>query len=214
MVTIEPGENPSRTLVWKPLTFLNHIKRRTNEDRFSSPQWESFLWSILGVPTPFLLGPPQQCPYNAFSYDIFGDNLQTCQTKSAASQVHDWVVVTSKEGRDAEVHVFRRIPDSHGRMRRPLQPTMGGWRHRTDHTMGSGSDRHSQSGSSRRLAVSGSSRLLHFHHTHTTHTNTNTHTHDKHTLTFSGLSLHLPVFFSKHLMFLCQSQAAQKRFRV
>ncbi len=29
---------------------------------------------------------------NAFFYDIFGDPLQTCQTKSATSQVHDWVV--------------------------------------------------------------------------------------------------------------------------
>ena len=29
---------------------------------------------------------------NAFAYDPFGDHLQTCQTKSAASQVHDWVV--------------------------------------------------------------------------------------------------------------------------
>jgi hypothetical protein len=31
-------------------------------------------------------------PCNTFSYDPFGDHLQTCQTKSAASQVHDWVV--------------------------------------------------------------------------------------------------------------------------
>ena len=44
------------------------------------------------MPTPVLLGPPQQCTCNAFAYDIFGDHLQTCQTKSAASQVHDWVV--------------------------------------------------------------------------------------------------------------------------
>ena len=29
---------------------------------------------------------------NAFAYDPFGDHLQTCQTQSAASQVHDWVV--------------------------------------------------------------------------------------------------------------------------
>jgi hypothetical protein len=43
-------------------------------------------------PTPALLGPAQRCACNAFSYDIFGDHLQTCHTKSAASQVHDWVV--------------------------------------------------------------------------------------------------------------------------
>ncbi len=34
----------------------------------------------------------QQCTCNAFAYDLFGDHLHTCQTKSAASQVHDWVV--------------------------------------------------------------------------------------------------------------------------
>ena len=44
------------------------------------------------MPTPALLGPAQQCACNAFAYDTFGDHLQTCQTKSAASQVHDWVV--------------------------------------------------------------------------------------------------------------------------
>ena len=76
MTVIEPGDTPSRTLTWKPLTFLSHIKRRTNDDRFSSTQWESFLCSSLGVPTPFLMGPPQQCPCNAFSYEIFGDHLQ------------------------------------------------------------------------------------------------------------------------------------------
>ena len=42
--------------------------------------------------TPTLLGPSQQCTCNAFAYDTFGDHLQTCQTKSADSQVHDWVV--------------------------------------------------------------------------------------------------------------------------
>jgi hypothetical protein len=92
METIEPGENPSRTLTWKPLVFLSHIKLRTNDGRFSSSQGESFLCSSLGDPTPFLLGPPQQGSCNAFSYDIFGDHLQMCQVKSSASQVHDWVV--------------------------------------------------------------------------------------------------------------------------
>ncbi len=92
MPDIEPGETPSTTITWKPLVSLSHINLRTNDDRFCSPQWASFLCSSLRVPTPFLLGPPQQCPCNAFSYDIFGDHLQTCQPKSAVSQVHDWVV--------------------------------------------------------------------------------------------------------------------------
>ena len=39
-----------------------------------------------------LLGPAQQCACNAFAYDTFEDHLQTCQTKSTASQVHDLVV--------------------------------------------------------------------------------------------------------------------------
>ena len=42
MSVIEPSENPCRTLTWKPLAFLSHIKRRANDDRFSSSQWESF----------------------------------------------------------------------------------------------------------------------------------------------------------------------------
>ena len=45
---------------------------------------------VLGVAD--LIGPPQQCVCNAFSYDTFWDHLQTCQTKSAVSQVHDLVV--------------------------------------------------------------------------------------------------------------------------
>jgi hypothetical protein len=36
--------------------------------------------------------PLRQCPGHAFQIDYFGDNLQTCQEKSAATQVHDWVV--------------------------------------------------------------------------------------------------------------------------
>ncbi len=46
----------------------------------------------LGVHTPALHGPAQQCVCNAFTYDTLGDHLQTCQTKSVTSQVHDWVV--------------------------------------------------------------------------------------------------------------------------
>ncbi len=41
---------------------------------------------------PVLIGPSQRCACNAFHYDAFGDHLQTCQVKSADSQVHDWVV--------------------------------------------------------------------------------------------------------------------------
>ena len=34
MYALEPGETPSRILTWKPLGFLCHIKRRTNDDLF------------------------------------------------------------------------------------------------------------------------------------------------------------------------------------
>ena len=37
MTTIEPDENPTRTLTWTSLVFLNHIKRRTIDDRFPLP---------------------------------------------------------------------------------------------------------------------------------------------------------------------------------
>jgi hypothetical protein len=54
--------------------------------------WETWFSFNLGVPIPALIGPPQQCTCNTFHYDSYGDHLQTCQTQSAASQVHDWVV--------------------------------------------------------------------------------------------------------------------------
>jgi hypothetical protein len=76
---------------WTPLAYLSHIKRRSHDDRFLTSQWEVLIYSSLGVPTPALLGPPQQCTCNDFVYDPFGD-LQTCKKKSATSQVHDWVV--------------------------------------------------------------------------------------------------------------------------
>ena len=34
MTAIEPTEIPSRTLVWTPLAYLRHIKRRSHDDRF------------------------------------------------------------------------------------------------------------------------------------------------------------------------------------
>ena len=42
MTVIEPGENPTRTLTWKSLDFLSHINRRTNDDRFPLPLWETW----------------------------------------------------------------------------------------------------------------------------------------------------------------------------
>ncbi len=40
MFALEPGDPPSRTLTWKPLGFLNHVNRRTSDDRFPLSLWE------------------------------------------------------------------------------------------------------------------------------------------------------------------------------
>ena len=92
LFALEPGDPPSRTLTWKPLGFLSHVKRRTNDDRFPLALWEVWFCTQLGVPIPDLIGPLRQCPCNAFQIDFFGDHFQTCQPKSAVTQVHDWVV--------------------------------------------------------------------------------------------------------------------------
>ncbi len=62
MYALEPGDPPSRTLTWKPLGFLSHVKRRTNDDRFPLALWEVCLCTQLGVPIPDLIGPTRQCP--------------------------------------------------------------------------------------------------------------------------------------------------------
>jgi hypothetical protein len=99
METIEPddGEIPTRKLTWKPLGFLRHIMCRTIDDRFPIVLWEVWFCSTLGVPIPALIGPPQQCACNDFRYDSYGDHLQTCQVKSAVSQVHEWTVYRSEK---------------------------------------------------------------------------------------------------------------------
>ncbi len=46
----------------------------------------------LDLKAPALIGPPQQYACNAFHYDLYGVHLQTCQSTSEISQVHEWVV--------------------------------------------------------------------------------------------------------------------------
>ncbi len=55
MYNIESGEPPSRSLSWKPLVFLSHIKKRTNSDRFPLSLWEVWFCSTIGVPIPALI---------------------------------------------------------------------------------------------------------------------------------------------------------------
>ena len=60
-----------------------------------------------------LLGPTQQCTCNVFVYDTFGDH---CQTKSADSKVHDWVVYELGEllgsvGHRVKIHNITPVTD-------------------------------------------------------------------------------------------------------
>jgi hypothetical protein len=87
---------------------LSHIKR-TIGDRFPLSLWEVWFCSTLGVPIPALIGPSQWRACNALDYDVCGDHLQTCQVKSAASQVHDWVVyrlggIVGSVGHKVKIH--------------------------------------------------------------------------------------------------------------
>jgi hypothetical protein len=52
MMVIESGEKPTRMLTWKPTVFLSHIVRRSHDDRFSIPLWETWCCSSLGVQIP------------------------------------------------------------------------------------------------------------------------------------------------------------------
>ena len=75
------------------------------------------------MPIPALIGPSQGCSCNSFDYDAFGDHLQTCQVKSAASQVHDWVVyrlgdILGSVGHKVKIH---KITPATGRERGDLE---------------------------------------------------------------------------------------------
>jgi hypothetical protein len=129
MEVIEPGENLTLTLIWKPLVFLRHIKRRTNDDRFPLSLCETWFYFSLGVPTPTLIGLPQQCVCNVFHYDSYGDNLQTCQTRSVVSQVHDWVVyklvVLGSVGHRVKIHKITPATGKEQRFQKsPAQPSV------------------------------------------------------------------------------------------
>ena len=72
---------------------------------------------------PTLIGPSQQCACNVFHHDSFGDHFQTCQVKSAASQVHDWVVyrgggILGSVGHRVKIH---KITSATGKERGDLE---------------------------------------------------------------------------------------------
>ena len=123
MYAIEPVETPSHILKWNPLGFLSQIKRRTIGDRFPLCLWEVWFCSTLDVSIPALIGPSQWCDCNTFDYDVCGDHLQTCQVKSAASQVHDWVVyrlggILGSVGHKVKIH---KITPTTGKERGDLE---------------------------------------------------------------------------------------------
>ena len=92
MMVIEPGEEPTYMITWKTTTFLSHIQPRSHEDRFPIPLWETWFCQILGVPIPVLIENPRQCPCRQFSFDHYGDHIQTCQRQSATLPAYEWIV--------------------------------------------------------------------------------------------------------------------------
>jgi hypothetical protein len=75
------------------------------------------------MPIPTLIGPFQWYACNAFHHDSFGDYLQTCRVKSAASQVHDWVVhrlggILGSVGQRVKIH---KITPATGKERGDLE---------------------------------------------------------------------------------------------
>ncbi len=93
MMVIEPGEKSTLMLTWKTTVFLSHIQPRSHEDRFPIPLWETWFCQSLGVPIPTLLENPRQCPSRQFSFDPYGDHIQTCQRQSATVPSHEWIVL-------------------------------------------------------------------------------------------------------------------------
>ena len=72
MMTIEPGENPSRKLMWKPRVWFSHIMCRSHDDRLPMSVWETSFYSTLGVPISDLVENPRSCTCQ--HSDIYGDH--------------------------------------------------------------------------------------------------------------------------------------------
>ncbi len=92
MMTIEPGEKSTHILTWKTTTFISHIQSRSHDDHFPIPLWETWFCQSLGVPISTFLENSRQCPCRQFSFDHYGDHIQTCQCQSATLPSHEWIV--------------------------------------------------------------------------------------------------------------------------
>ena len=92
MMVIDPGENPTLILTWKPAVLISHIMSRSHNDSFPIPLWETWFCQSLDVPIPALLETPRRCPCHQFSFDPYGDHIQACQRQSTALPAHEWIV--------------------------------------------------------------------------------------------------------------------------
>ncbi len=92
MMVIESGEKLTHMLTWKTTSFISHIQPRSHDDLFPIPLWETWFCQSLGVPIPALLENPRQCPCCQFSFDHYGDHIQTCQCHDSPLPAHEWIV--------------------------------------------------------------------------------------------------------------------------
>ncbi len=74
------------------LEIISHIQSRSHDDHFPIPLWETWFCQSLGVPISVWLENPRQCPCRQFSFDHYGDHIQTCQCQSTTFPAHEWIV--------------------------------------------------------------------------------------------------------------------------
>ena len=122
-----PLSNPVKSLPERSLGHLwlisttSSVVRTTIDFRPLNGKLLSALVWVFPLRFSLALGPAQQYTCNDFAYDTFGDHLQTCQTKSASSQVHDWVVyklgtLLGSVGHRVKIHMFTSLFYCHSKM--------------------------------------------------------------------------------------------------
>ncbi len=83
---------PTHMFTRKTTDFLSLIQPRSHDDHFPIPLWETWFCQSLGVLIPALLENPRQCPCRQFSFDHYGDHIQTCHRQSPTLPAHEWIV--------------------------------------------------------------------------------------------------------------------------
>ena len=92
MMVIDPGEKPTHMLTWKTTAFIRHIMPRSHDDRFPIPLWDLVLFKSRCSYPRLTSKPSTMSPCRQFSFDPYGDHIQTCQRQSAALPMHEWIV--------------------------------------------------------------------------------------------------------------------------